>query len=89
MKKHKTWHLLVALLAVLALVAAGCGDDDDDTAAPAETSSTTGGSDDGGGGEVEGCGEGASTDPSNMEVGREVARCEPGAPAPNECAASR
>lgn len=83
MKKRNPWHLLVALLAVIALVAAGCGDDDDDdAAAPAETSSTIGDGGSSDAGEVEGCGEGASTDPANTEVGREVARCDAGSPAP-------
>lgn len=81
MKQRRQRTVLVALVAVLALVGAACGDDsDDDSEAAGDTTTTTEAASDGG--EVEGCGEGASTDPSDMSVGREVARCEPGAPAP-------
>src|SRR5690606_19215799 len=59
-----------------------CGDDgdDDQTSGTSAPSTTAGGG--GGGGEVEGCGPDAYTDPTDMSVGRKVARCEPGYPAP-------
>lgn len=80
--KKRPHRLLAALLCIVALVAVSCGDDDEPTTeasgSAAEETTTT----EGDGGEVEGCDEGAATDPSDTSVGREVARCEPGAPAP-------
>jgi NitT/TauT family transport system substrate-binding protein len=69
---------LIAVLAVGALVAAGCGDDGDDETSSTAPSTTEASS----GGEVEGCGPDSATDAASMEVGRTVARCEPGSPAP-------
>jgi NitT/TauT family transport system substrate-binding protein len=80
LKQRKRWLSLIAILAVGMLVAAGCGDDggDDETSSTdAPTTTAAGGS-----GEVEGCGPESYTDPTDMSVGREVARCEPGYPAP-------
>jgi NitT/TauT family transport system substrate-binding protein len=79
-----------------ALLAAGCGDDDDDGGSTSATTTTAGGGGEettttagGNGGSLvataEGC-ENGVTDPSNMEVGRDVARCEPGYPAPQPLA---
>src|SRR5690606_11848899 len=84
LKQRKRWLSLVAVLVAAALVAAGCGDDGDEgtsstTGAPNTTVEGGGGE---GNGEVEGCGPEAATDPTDMSVGREVARCEPGFPAP-------
>jgi NitT/TauT family transport system substrate-binding protein len=75
LKQRKRWLSLIAVLIVGALVA-GCGDDGDDD----ETSSTTQAP----GSTVadDGCGPEAVTDPTDMSVGRAVARCEPGSPAP-------
>jgi NitT/TauT family transport system substrate-binding protein len=90
LKQRRHWLFLTSVLAVGALFAAGCGDDDDDatsattTEAPAGETTTTAG-EDGGGGAVEGCENGA-TDQSDMTVGRDVARCEPGYPAPQPLA---
>lgn len=84
MKQRKRRLLVVALLAMVSLIAAACGDDDDGGSADTTTTqpdSTTTTSGDGGDGLVEGC-ENGVTDPSDMSVGREVARCEPGYPAP-------
>ncbi|HEX7096333.1 MAG TPA: hypothetical protein VF183_10650 [Acidimicrobiales bacterium] len=84
MKQRKRRLLVVALFAVAALVAAACGDDDDTDGTTATTqpeNGTTTTTGDGEGGLVEGCEEGV-TDPSDMSVGRKVARCEPGFPAP-------
>jgi NitT/TauT family transport system substrate-binding protein len=85
LKQRKRWLSFLSVLAVATLFAAGCGDDGDDgetsadstTEAPGDETTTTAAE----GGAVEGCENGA-TDPANMEVGRDVARCEPGFPAP-------
>jgi NitT/TauT family transport system substrate-binding protein len=83
LKQRKRWLLIASVLTAGALIAAGCGDDDDDTtsatttsAAASEATTTTAGTQ-----MAEGCENGA-TDPSDMTVGRPVARCEPGYPAP-------
>ena len=79
--KRSRWSILAALLAVLALVAGACGDDDDDDAAQGDRTTTSAAAGGDGGEGVEGC-EDAVTDPSDVSADREVARCEPGAPAP-------
>jgi NitT/TauT family transport system substrate-binding protein len=94
LKQRKRWLFIAAILSVGALLAAGCGDDDDDGGTSSATTTTAAG----GGDETtttagsnsttslvataEGC-ENGVTDPTNMEVGRKVARCEPGYPAPD------
>jgi NitT/TauT family transport system substrate-binding protein len=80
--RHRS-AVLAALLAG-ALVAASCGGNEDLTSGPGGGSSEGGGA---GGAEqvevveVEGCEDGW-TDPSDRSADRQVARCEPGAPAP-------
>jgi NitT/TauT family transport system substrate-binding protein len=87
LKQRKRWLIVAAVLAIGALFAAGCGDDDDgeDTSATTTTAAddgTTTTTEAAGGGTVEGC-ENGVTDPADMSVGRDVARCEPGYPAPD------
>jgi NitT/TauT family transport system substrate-binding protein len=78
-KKRTPRLVLTTLLCVVALAAAACGSDksSNEAGSPAKTTSTAAG-----GTSVEGCGERASTDPADTSVGRKVARCDPGAPAP-------
>lgn len=70
-------RLLTALTAVVLLLAtAACSKkdvDDEASAGPAVEA----------GGDVEGCSDGSSTDPSDLEAEREPARCEAEAPAPD------
>lgn len=79
MNRHPNLLRLLAVLFAVALVGAACGDDDDEDGGDAAATSTTSAP---GGGDVEGCGEGASTDPADEAADREVARCEKGAPEP-------
>jgi NitT/TauT family transport system substrate-binding protein len=84
LKQRKRWILLVSVLAAGALLAAGCGDDDDDTTSAATTTAAAGDATTttaAGSEMAEGCEDGV-TDPADMTVGRPVARCEPGYPAP-------
>ncbi|MCY4272282.1 MAG: hypothetical protein OXF00_06535 [bacterium] len=82
-KRLKLLALLGAVLAI-ALVAASCGDDDDTPSvapapeAPAEAPAPAPAGED----PFAGCGAGAVIDPSDLSVGRPVARCEPGYPLP-------
>lgn len=81
MKSRKRWLLFIGGLAIVSLVAAGCGDDDDSNESASSTTEPAADPADNGG-EVEGCDEDSYTDPTIIEPGREVARCEPGFPAP-------
>lgn len=83
-------HRLLAVLALFmafALVAAACGGDDGGDAGATDGDTTDGDDGDttdgdtGGDDPFAGCGDGASTDPGNMTVGRDVARCDSGFPA--------
>jgi NitT/TauT family transport system substrate-binding protein len=71
-------RLLAVVAAGLLLAAAACSkkdvDDGGDESAGAAVEA---------GGDVEGCGDGSSTDPEDLDADREPARCEPGAPAPD------
>jgi NitT/TauT family transport system substrate-binding protein len=78
-RKHRLLRLL-AVVTLAALMTAACGDDDDGGGAAAGDETTTTASDAATG--VEGCGDGAVTDPADVSPDREMARCEPGAPAP-------
>jgi NitT/TauT family transport system substrate-binding protein len=77
------------MAAALSLLAVACGDDDEtgtsDTAVTSSSTATTGGVT-GPAGEVPGCGPEAVTDAADLAPGRPVARCEPGAPAPQPLA---
>ncbi|MDW3220913.1 MAG: hypothetical protein R8F63_20100 [Acidimicrobiales bacterium] len=95
---RKDWWLkILGLLLVFAVIASACGDDDEgsDSASGDDASDSSGDdssgddssddgtgdgtADDGGDDPLAGCGEGAVTD---LSPDREVARCEPGYPAP-------
>lgn len=78
MKKRTPRLVLIALLCVMSLVAASCGDDDDSTPEAVDETTTTATEGKG----VEGCDDGAYTDPGDTSVERKVARCDSGAPAP-------
>lgn len=71
-------------MVVLGLVAVACGGGGGGGAeSPAPSPTATGTAAAGG---VEGCGRGAVTDPADLSADRQVARCEPGAPAPQPLA---
>lgn len=78
MNRHPNVLRLLAVLLGLALVGAACGSDDDEGDGASATSTSVAAD----GGRVEGCGDGASTDPEDTSPGRQVARCDAGAPAP-------
>lgn len=81
-ERRKRVRLVVALLGVFGLVAVGCGSDDGGgSAAPSTTASKPSANAHG----VKGC-EHGHTDPSDLSADRQVARCEPGAPAPKPLA---
>jgi NitT/TauT family transport system substrate-binding protein len=89
LKQRKRWLVIASVLSVGALLAAGCGDDDGDDSTSATTTTAAGGDTtttaDSGSEMAEGC-ENGVTDPADMTVGRDVARCEPGFPAPQPLA---
>ena len=82
-QRARHWWL-VALTVLVALVAAACGDDGDDQAQTDQTSTTVeeGSSTSAPAVTVDGCGEDAYTDQADRSSSRPIARCEPGAPAP-------
>jgi NitT/TauT family transport system substrate-binding protein len=83
--RHRRWAKLGAVLVTAALVAAACGDDDGGTTTPVTTAAPGGATTTAPAGMVAGCQNGY-TDPADMSVGRKVARCDKGAPAPKPLA---
>ena len=90
-RRPRSWLAIIAMTATFALVAVACGSDSSSSGGD-----NGNGDDNGSGSEVQGAAgvaalgpiesvagcEDGWTDPSDMEVGRPVARCAPGSPAP-------
>lgn len=79
-QRRRSVNRLVAITLSALLLAAACGGDDDDASDDAASDEGSGDATSAPTGPVEGC-EGASTDPADLSAEREVARCEPEAPA--------